>query len=152
MYSIFAPSEPTSNLTEHQQQQKNEIANTSIGDILSEKPDGITRCYAQNQNGVNLRDNGHQFKEICEDTRLIQADLRGLIEHNLDTTNLEVRQTCYDIAKQTFSHNILQMSSSSIPFRTHFKPGGTMILAQNDISGRVIKQSSDPSVDGHTSN
>jgi hypothetical protein len=100
--------------------------------------------YVQNQNGINLKASGHQFTELCEDTLLIQADIRGIVEHNLDTTNMEVRSICQDIARQTFSHTSLEMSSSSIPFLTQYKPGGTMILTQDHITGRIIRKYSDP--------
>jgi hypothetical protein len=143
VYSLFNPQQGRST-KEHRIRKHNEINNTHVGDILSEKSDTTTRIFAQNQNGCNLRDKGYQFKEICEDTLLIQADLRAIIEHNLDTTNMDVRQTCYDIAKQTFPHFALEMTSSSIPFLTNYKPGGTTILTHDNITGRIMHKYSDP--------
>jgi hypothetical protein len=144
IYSLFDPLSRGRNNKTHRTRQKNELHNTHVGDVLAEKTDTTTRCYSQNQNGVNLKDKGHQFKEICEDTLLIQADIRSMIEHNLDTTNMHVRQTCLDIAKQTFSHFALEMTSSTIPFLTTYKPGGTMVLTHDNITGRITHKHSDP--------
>jgi hypothetical protein len=142
-YSIFTAPTPGYTHKENLQQQQNELQNAHVGDILAKKPEHISRVYVQNQHGINIKNNGHQFKELCEDTRLIQADLRGIVEHNLDTTNAEVRRSCTDIAKQTFPHHILEMTSSSIAYKTPYKPGGTMILATEGITGRVTQQTSD---------
>ena len=135
LYSIFDPLGPSSINKETRIRKNNELNNTHVGDILSKKPDTTTRLYSQNQNGCNLKDKGYQFKELCEDTLLIQADIRSIIEHNLDTTSMAVRQTYLEIAKQTFSHFSLEMTSSMIPFLTQYKPGGTMILTQDNITG-----------------
>ena len=46
-------------------------------------------------------------------------------------------------AKQTFSHHAIQTATSSIPADKFYKPGGTFLMAQGDITGRIKEKGSD---------
>jgi hypothetical protein len=48
------------------------------------------------------------------------------------------------MAKQTFTHCLLQTATSSIPAEKFYKPGGTMLLAQGNVVGRIKERGSDP--------
>jgi hypothetical protein len=91
-YSLFDPAARGRTNKEIRIQNQNETQNSHIGDIMSEKPDGTTRIYVQNINGINLRDKGFQFKEICEDMQLIQANIRGEVLSN--TTWIQPNMMC----------------------------------------------------------
>jgi hypothetical protein len=144
LFSIFNPIATGRTIKEHRNQQRNEHRNEHIGDELIEKPPDTTRIYVQNGNGFNTKDEGHQLRELFEDTKQIQADLRGVIEHNLDATNFEVRKICFDAARKALNQHAIEFGSSSIPFQTQYKPGGTMTIANGDIVGRITNQFSDP--------
>eukprot|EP00957_Ditylum_brightwellii_P119945 9153970-Ditylum_brightwellii.AAC.1 len=55
----------------------------------------------------------------------------------------EVKRTFKNLTKVAFSHPSLQISSSPIPVKHFYKPGGTMCLAQGKISSRKIDQGCD---------
>jgi hypothetical protein len=48
------------------------------------------------------------------------------------------------MAKQTFEHHTLQTATSLIPADKFYKPGGTMLLAQGNVVGRIKERGSDP--------
>jgi hypothetical protein len=64
-------------------------------------------------------------------------------EHNLDTNKFAVRQSLQNIARQSFTHHSLQTATSSTKADRFYKPGGTLILAQGDMVGRIKDRGSD---------
>jgi hypothetical protein len=67
-YSIFNAPTPGYTHKENLQQQQNELQNAHAGDILAKKTEHISRVYVQNQNGINIKNNGHNSKN-CAMTR-----------------------------------------------------------------------------------
>jgi hypothetical protein len=61
----------------------------------------------------------------------------------LDTDKFAVHQLLQQTAHRTFPHHVLQTSTSSIPADKFYKPGGTMLLAQGDVVGRIKARGSD---------
>jgi hypothetical protein len=98
----------------------------------------------QNLNSINTRNLIYKSREILEDTQLMQANIQGVIEHNLDATNFEVRCLCHDNTKKAFHHHSIEFGSSTIPFKTQYKPGGTMAIAHGNIVGQITHKSSAP--------
>ena len=122
----------------------NLASNTCIGPPLIEiKPADTTRVYFVNPNGFNLSSEGGQFKEWISNMQHIDADLMGAAEHNIDTTNARARSLCYDAAKTTFRNSKLVLASSAIPAYSTYKPGGTLLLTQGNLTGRLINSGSD---------
>jgi hypothetical protein len=64
--------------------RSNETDNDSKGDNLQHKDPDTFRPEFGNENGINLAQQGAQFKELCEDQKLIQADYRGIAESCLE--------------------------------------------------------------------
>ena len=122
---------------------ENQLANQPWGDMLQAKPDGATRLFAMNVNGISLDQRGGQFDEICQLTKEVQADILCCQEHNLDITQSQVRSILYDTARQHWNRSRVQFSSTPIPFTNYYKPGGTMIMMVDQVSGRITSQTSD---------
>ena len=78
----------------------NRRSNNPWGDELQAKPSHITRIYSQNVNGLTLDRRGGQFEDVCKVHNEVQADIFLGQEHNLETTQLHVRSSLYDAAKQ----------------------------------------------------
>jgi hypothetical protein len=100
--------------------------------------------YFINLNGINLSKNGVQFKDICAEIQQANINIFAAAEHNLDTNKFDVRQILQRTAQQALPHHFLQTATSSIPADKFYKPGGTLILAQGDIVGRIKDRGSDP--------
>jgi exonuclease III len=73
----------------------------------------------------------------------METDLAGLGEINIDTTQFQVKQKCYDALHKYFQHGKMVLSSSSINTKSEYKPGGTMIVGQDDIVGRMVATGDD---------
>jgi hypothetical protein len=124
--------------------QENLRTNTPWGDTLQDKTNNTTRLYIQNVNGIKLHQDGGQFDELCTIFKEVQADIVCIQEHNLDTTQYDVRQTLYQTAYRHWQRNRLTIASTPIPFTSQWKPGGTVIMSMGSITGRVIGKGKDP--------
>jgi hypothetical protein len=82
-------------------------------------------------------------RDHSEEQHHMEADVRGYIEHNLDTTNFRVREMFHKTAKLANPHYVLTMASSTIPAATTYKPGGTASIAMGDITERLSEHGSD---------
>ena len=123
------------------QQTKNE----PIGDALQvDKQPGITRLYFQNVNGFNLGP-FESYYAALEHLQNMEVDHAMFCEHKLDTTKPYVTTKLYEIARKRFGSGAfkIQTASSSIPFATSYKPGGTMSLTVGALSSRVVSQGKD---------
>ena len=134
-----APEGPTVFLT-----NDNQETNDAWGDQLAEKPEGAFRVYNQNVNGISLDRRGGQFDVLCRIIREMQVDVMCGQEHKLEYQKPQVRSILYDTARQHWQRSRLCFSTSSIEFASIYKPGGTFMIANGNITGRVIKQYADP--------
>ena len=114
--------------------------NKPWGDELDEKQVGHLRLYAVNLNGIPLDARGGQFDITCRILKEIQADVFCGQEHNLDTSQEPIRKILFDTASQHWERNRLTIGTTPIPFKSMFKPGGTLILTVGSTTGRVVKQ------------
>jgi hypothetical protein len=103
----------------------------------------ITRMYFININGINLQKQAIQFRDLCTEIKHADIHLLAVAEHNLDTNKFAVRQLLQQTAHKAFPHHVIQTSTSTIPADKFYKPGGTMLLAQGDIVGRIKERGSD---------
>jgi hypothetical protein len=99
--------------------------------------------YFINLNGINLNKNAVKFRDLCEEIKKADIHLLAAAEHNLDTNKFVVRKTLQDIARRTFTRHSLQTATSSVRADKFYKPGGTMLLAQGDMIGRIKEKGSD---------
>ena len=122
---------------------ENQLTNNPWGDPLQAKLEGITRIFSLNANGLSLDQREGQYDELCKVAKEVQADVLCCQEHNLDTTQSSVRRILYDTTRQHWSRSRVQFSSTPIPFSTQYKPGGTMIMIVDQMSGRIQSQTTD---------
>ena len=118
-------------------------ANTWWGDELDVKPPSTTRIYAINLNGISLDKRGGQFDIHCRVLKEVQVDIFCGQEHNLDTTQANLRTILHATASQHWERYKLTFGTTPIPFPRSFKPGGTMLLTVGSLTGRVKKQTRD---------
>jgi hypothetical protein len=64
------------------------------------------------------------------------------VEHNLDTNKFVVHGSLQDITNKSFQHHCIQTVTSSTTANKFYKPGGTMLMAQGDLVGRIKNQGS----------
>jgi hypothetical protein len=141
MFNIFIP---TINNTETANLHRNSQANEYCGTPMPlPKPDNVTRFYSGNVNGIKYTKTGNPMRDHSEEQHHMEADVRGYIEHNLDTMNFQVREMFHKTAKLANPHYVLTMASSTIPAATTYKPGGTASIAMGDITGRLSEHGSD---------
>jgi hypothetical protein len=123
---------------------ENRRKNTFWGDPLEEKPaHSVTRLYSLNVNGLSLDRRGGKFDELCKITKEVQADVVCCQERNLDTTRPNVRNVLHDTVRQHWLRSRIMYSTTPTPFLTDHKPGGTMIMTVEDVTGRIVSQSED---------
>lgn len=106
--------------------------------------ENTTRLYFINLNGLNLQNQSVKFRELCEELHQSDVHLFAAAEHNLDTNKFAVRKSLQDTARKTFKHHCIQTATSSTVAEKFYKPGGTMIMAQGDVVGRIKDRGSDP--------
>jgi len=117
--------------------------NDPVGDVLTKKKEDVFRVYFQNVNGLKLDSMGGDFSEACYVAAEVQADVLGIAESNIDFTKFHVRTTCYDAIKKILSRSKLTVSDTPIQTKGTYKPGGTMLLSQGSILGRLVDSGKD---------
>jgi exonuclease III len=118
-------------------------SNVVWGDTLSPKVETVTRLYALNVNGLSLDKRGGQFDTLCSLIKETQADILCCQEHNIDTTNAQAKAILHTTVRNHWQRSCLTYGNSPIPFHSFYKPGGTMTITVNNLSGRVVEQTSD---------
>ena len=122
---------------------ENQRVNEAWGDPLTEKPEGVTRVYSLNVNGLSLDSRGGRFDDLCQVTKEVQADICCVQEHNLDTTRTQVQSILFDTLQFHWHRSRITFGSTPIPFLTNYKPGGTMVCSVGNVTGRIIEQHQD---------
>ena len=75
--------------------------------------------------------------------REAQVDVFLGQEHNLDSSQYQVRSTLHDTSKQHWQRYRLNIATTPIAFKAAYKPGGTFMLAVGNGTGRIISQDQD---------
>ena len=117
--------------------QANLTHNTPWGDEIQDKATDTIRIYAQNLNGMKIQLDGGQYKEMCEIVKEVKADIVCFQEHNLDTTQYQIRKILHDTTAKHWHRARLTIASSPIAFSGQWKPGGTAILTNGQTTGRI---------------
>ena len=117
---------------------------TYVGDTLQEnKPQGCIRIYCINLNGIKWDQDGGTWPNICQAIEASNVDIAGLVELNLDTGRYELQQKLECICNDTFHHHHMIMSTSKYKVSKTYKPGGTAVIACNDMKALVKSWSRD---------
>ena len=120
------------------------ISNTFWGDECLNHKDGFTfRLYAQNVNGLPLDRRGGQFDTLCQVLKEVQADVFLGQEHNLDSTQYQVKSILHDTSRQHWERYRLNIATTPISFQSMYKPGGTIMLTTGNATGRIKSQDQD---------
>lgn len=118
--------------------------NDAFGDRMRTPIDNdTTRMYFINLNGLSLQNKAEKFRTLCEEMNKANVHLFAAAEHNLDTNKFIVRQSLQNIARKTFQHHAIQTATSSTLADKFYKPGGTMLMAQGNLVGRIKERGSD---------
>ena len=119
------------------------IENDPWGDRLSSKDPDHIRILFQNIYGLQYDKFGGKLNTVCATVRTTDIDIIGLSEHNTDTAQYYVRQTFRDTIQKHFESSRMYFSTSPIKFKSTFKPGGTAIIAQGSITGKIMNHHND---------
>ena len=118
--------------------------NDFVGDMMEENyDDQRTRIYIQNLNGLNWDKDGGKWPYICEMIDSNKIDVACFTELNTDTNRYNIRRKMETITQQYFSQNCLVMTASKFETVTHYKPGGTAILACESITANIKSHTRD---------
>lgn len=119
------------------------ISNTFWGDECTAKTGTTFRLYVQNVNGLPLDRRGGQFDTLCQVQKEAQADVFLGQEHNLDSTQFQVKSILHDTSKQHWERYRLNIATTPIPFTSMYKPGRTFLLTTGNATGRIISKAQD---------
>ncbi|KAG7344320.1 hypothetical protein IV203_022328 [Nitzschia inconspicua] len=111
-----------------------------LGDLLATpKPPEHTRLYFVNANGLLHGALGGEFAEVCETMSEQHIDIMGIAESHLDTRFPNLVQTCAAAARRTFTHSRICMASSRRTYNASYKPGGTAMISNGPVTGRITQ-------------
>ena len=119
------------------------ITNTFWGDECKAKAGNLFRLYVQNVNGLPLDWRGGQFDNLCQVQKETQADVFLGQEHNVDSTQFQVKSILHATCKQHWERYRLNIATTPISFKSMYKPGGTFMLTVGNAAGRIISQTQD---------
>jgi hypothetical protein len=102
-----------------------------------QKKEGTIRIFFQNVNSIYKFKSWETLKDTGKALNNLHIDIIGFAETNLKWTFRTINQArC--ILQQSCSLIQLTTSSSNEPTRTPFQPGGTMTIAKDKYTGRII--------------
>jgi hypothetical protein len=108
-----------------------------------EKGENVFRVFGGNPDGLQVTQGGGQFDEYLEQTKTMQCDVTCIYELNLDTTKHTVKQKLYDVCKNKFDYSRMNFSSGWVKSGNDYKPGGTCIITQGNVTGAVVDRGAD---------
>jgi hypothetical protein len=111
---------------------------------MQTKEPGYSRTYFINPSGISYYRGLLDFAEILQSFRDNDIDVFGLSEINLDVRKPKVRKQCEDLVSEWYGMSLFASSTSTLPSKTPYKPGGTCMGITNEICGRYQKSGSDP--------
>ena len=117
--------------------------NVPWGDPLGEKAPGTTRVYSININGISVDRRGGTFDHMCRIVKSVQADILCVQEHNVDSTQSAVRSILFDTAKKHWRRHKMTIGTTPITVGSTYKPGGTMQMTVDSLTGRIVAQKRD---------
>ena len=119
------------------------INNTYWGDECSVKDGNTFRLYVQNVNGLPLDRRGGQFDTLSQVHKEVQADVFLGQEHNLDSTQYQVKSILHSTCQQHWERYKLNIATTPISFTSMYKPGGTFMVTTGNATGRITAQAQD---------
>jgi hypothetical protein len=132
-HDIFSRRETTSDST-GRSLTDNGVENLAWGHALNEKDPQHTRLYSVNVNGLSIDRDGGKFDEFCQVMDEVQSDIGCVQEHNLDTTQHQVKSQLYATAQRRWQWRKLTVTSTPVQFAKTYKPGGTLMISVNSLS------------------
>jgi hypothetical protein len=112
--------------------------------MIIPKPPNTTRLASQNHHHITVSTIENQVIQICRDQRKQESDVHAIQEHKLDHHKYAVRATFLKASKQIHRKQRVEIGSSALKTITTYTPGGTALLAQGDLTGRIQTHESDP--------
>ena len=104
------------------------------------KADGVERFIFQAKHGYQLAPNGGDILVDLEIWHKLRATYVGITEHNIDTLGGWAKKRINNVAQNSsYDHCKLYPASSQVPRDHDWKPGGTMTMIADDLSGRLIE-------------
>jgi exonuclease III len=103
-----------------------------------------SRLTSQNHHHITVSTIESQVIQICRDQRRQESDVHAIQEHKLDHNKYVVRAAFTKATKQIHRTHRIEIGGSALKTITTYKPGGTALIAQGDITGRIQTQDSDP--------
>lgn len=141
-YSVDAPAQqilPKSSLI---------TTNQLWGDDSSSLSSEEIRFASLNVNGFKISKSDHTggtFDTFCKFNSTLKASIFCFQEANLDTDQQPLCQLLHNIARKNCHYNrLLYSQTSTPPFPSFYKPGGTGILLTNSVVSRIEQIRTDP--------
>ena len=103
----------------------------------------VLRFYFQNVNGLRFGDNGSDILDAFFHMESIRADVFGFVETKLDCRQSFVQQLLHRQKQKVWDHCKLVTASSSCPWHSPHKPGGTLLAVTGPLIGRARHTISD---------
>lgn len=111
--------------------------------MRQERRGNHTRFFSKNPNGVAVQQGGGDFKTMFQEMKKNDVDVMSAPEINIDNKNKWAMNAMFKALRKEFNHSICKVPSSDRIYKTCYKPGGTMLLARDRISGRVTAHGTD---------
>ena len=102
------------------------------------KPEKITRIYAQNLNGLKWNKDGGNWPQVCNTITAIHADIACFTELNQDINTYAISNKMRQIESQFCQHSKFAGSTSTNKIKCTYKPGGTGMLVVEDTTGYTM--------------
>jgi hypothetical protein len=126
--------------------------NSEFGDSINSNPKTNNfRLYFQNVNGLAVGKGTRKWEDIINEMKTRKVSVCGFAETNVEWQAKNTKARLKSKLRHIAGKSTMTTSTTSLKFKSTYKPGGTTTIALNDWAGRVIQTVKDPSGQGRWS-
>ena len=135
--------ERTGKLHNHRTGTSNWVGSLHQGHLIQPKAENCVRVYTQRINGLPVAapdDHLHHFLQAMQGR---QVDIMGVAETNVEWRDYKLNTTLYRVVRQHCPGGSWITMTSGILAETTYKPGGKLLVMNNQTWSRIMGQRTD---------
>ena len=117
--------------------------NITFGDKLIPKQNNTTRLIYHNSGNIGLSNNSHNLEVICDAMHTHEVDIGSLVETNNHWKHDKSIPKLKQVLKQFWSRINISTLEIITPWKSIYKPGGSVTISIPNIASSIINTGED---------
>ena len=134
---------PTNPTLDQPNNLKSSNFNITFGDELIPKQNNVTRLLYHNSVSLGIPNNSHNLEVICEAMYTYKIDIASLVKTNTHWKHDNSLPKLKQVLKQFWSRTNISTSETITPWKSIYKPGGSVTISTTNIASSAINTGKD---------